>query len=400
MINWNLLKSLIYKYPEATDKEIAEKLVEKQPELLDEYKLDSIRRKIATIREIPPDFSSLPKDLLVVAIEKYLLDRKIAKKKAMEELFKITPSMLEDTIDELRVLGYNIMEDEMTVELKPLVREVSPVIMSNYEGKMFRFGAIGDTHLCSIYERLDILYTLYDIFEKEGITTVFHAGNWIDGESKKNYSELFVHGLEAQVDYFVRNYPYKPSIKTFFISGDDHEGWWTQNIGFRDIGKYAVQRRKELGKDDLVYLGYLERDILIKHPETGKTASIRLAHPGGGSAYAISYTPQKIIESYINDKPNVLLLGHFHKALQGFYRNVYYVLVGTTQDQTTFMRKKKLQAALGGWIVEVGQAPDGAVNKFRAQFFPFFDKKYYIIKKYYSNPEAEELHRKPVEVEY
>ena len=48
-------------------------------------------------------------------------------------------------------------------------------------GDWARFGLVADTHLCCKEERLAELHCQYDLFEKEGITTVFHAGNPIDG---------------------------------------------------------------------------------------------------------------------------------------------------------------------------------------------------------------------------
>jgi len=176
--------------------------------------------------------------------------------------------MLDSAINELRKLGYNIIENEYLVELKPLIREKIAVKMPNYEGGKIKFGALADTHLGSIYERLDVLNSLYNIYEQEGITEVFHCGNWIDGESHLNRNELSVHGVDGQIDYFVRNYPYKPNITTYFISGDDHEGWWQKDIGFRNIGLYAQLMREKLGMFDLKYIGYLEQDIILERPDT------------------------------------------------------------------------------------------------------------------------------------
>jgi hypothetical protein len=53
---------------------------------------------------------------------------------------------------------------------------------------------------------------------------------------------------------------------------------------------------------------------------------------------------------------------------------------GTCCDQTAFMRKKRIAAHVGGWIVDINQAPDGAVNRFRAEFIHFYDRGYYTGK--------------------
>jgi hypothetical protein len=122
----------------------------------------------------------------------------------------------------------------------------------------------------------------------------------------------------------------------------------------------------------------MEADIVLPAKNgTGKTV-VRVLHPGGGSSYAISYSVQKIIESYQGgEKPDVLLIGHYHKADYVFCRGVHAVQTGCTQDQSPFMRKKKLAAHLGGWIIEMATDENGAVTRFKQEFMPFYDNAYY-----------------------
>jgi len=144
-----------------------------------------------------------------------------------------------------------------------------------------------------------------------------------------------------------------------------------------NIGWYMEQVAKKKGRTDLKYLGYMEHDIELTTPEGGKTV-IRLQHPGGGSAYAVSYQPQKIIESLAGgEKPHILLLGHYHKAGSFFLRSVHTVLTGCFQAQSPFMRKKRLAAHLGGYICEFTQAPDGSVLRWKPMFIPFYDESNY-----------------------
>lgn len=246
----------------------------------------------------------------------------------------------------------------------------------------YRFGYVTDNHLGSKYERLDVLNRLYDIFAEEGITTVFNTGNWIDGEARFNMHDLKVHGFDAQIRYMIEQYPQREGIVTKYIAGDDHEGWYTQKHGI-DAGRTLQERAQKLGRNDLEYLGYMENDVILPSKDGKGQTVIRLLHPGGGSAYAISYAPQKIVESYSgNEKPHVLLVGHYHKASYDFIRGVHVVQGGTTMDQSPFMRKKRLAAHLGGWIIEFSTLPNGAIDRFRAEFFPFYDKEFYKKWKY------------------
>jgi hypothetical protein len=41
------------------------------------------------------------------------------------------------------------------------------------------------------------------------------------------------------------------------------------------------------------------------------------------------------------------------------------------------MRKKRLAAHVGGWIVEFQQLPNGVIPRLRAEWIPFYDKNHY-----------------------
>ena len=101
---------------------------------------------------------------------------------------------------------------------------------------------------------------------------------------------------------------------------------------------------------------------------------MRLFHPSGGTAYALSYRPQKVVESYSGGrKPNILIMGHYHKSEYiPCLRNVMVIQAGTTCGQTPFMRRKSIAAHMGFWIVEFQFGSD--INRFKAEFFAFYEK--------------------------
>lgn len=239
-----------------------------------------------------------------------------------------------------------------------------------------QFGFVTDNHLCNKHSRLDVLNAAYDEFERRGITTVLNAGNMIDGEMRFNRNELLTApGMDNQIDYLIDNYPERKGIRTLFVAGDDHEGWYQQREGV-EIGRYMMNRAKEQGRNDLQYLGYAECDIALKFGEGEST--LRLVHPGGGSAYAISYTDQKRTESYQGgEKPDIENVGHYHKFNHGYPREVHTLQGGCTCDQTLFMRKKRIQAHVGFSIESIKQDLMGAVSRFNVEWFPFFDRGFY-----------------------
>jgi hypothetical protein len=297
------------------------------------------------------------------------------------------PRVVTDSLARLAERGYNIASSvgkhggvRLEAIIPPSVKTVSiSHDTSEYEGKWVRFGVCGDKHMGNMQCRLDVLKLLYDLYESEGIRTVYDTGNWIDGEARFNKGELLVHGMDAQIDYWIDNHPQRDGITTHFVAGDDHEGWYQQRECI-DIGRHAMLRAKDAGRKDLNYLGYAEALIELKASKGSRMMMVN--HPGGGAAYAISYKGQKYVESLQGgEKPAIVLQGHYHKFNVGYPREVWVVDTGTCCDQTLFMRKRHLNAHVGGQIVELMQAPDGRVVRFRVEFLPFYDRGFYEAQK-------------------
>lgn len=243
----------------------------------------------------------------------------------------------------------------------------------------YRFGWLGDTHLCSKYARLDVLRDVYRRFAEEDLDRIFHAGNYIDGEARFNKYDLLVHGMDAQVRYLRDEYPVAPNgMTTYVIDGDDHEGWYNQREGI-SIGKYTENEMRAGGRTDWSSLGYMEAFIPLRHAVTGKEQQLHLLHPGGGSAYATSYTVQKLVESYSGgSKPAVMLAGHYHKLEFINVRNVWCIQTGCTIDQTPFARKKRLHFAVGAGTCQLTQDPEtGAIERCMVEMWHYFDRDFY-----------------------
>jgi predicted phosphodiesterase len=288
--------------------------------------------------------------------------------------YNVVPRIITDIINKLKLDDYlvDIRGDDIMCNL-PNIGESSEHYFDYVNGNKFKFGVISDTHYGSKYASHTITNDIYDIFESRGVETVYLPGNYIDGEASFNKSDLLVHGFENQVNYFVKYFPQRKGITTYFIDGDDHEGWYTQKMSI-NVGKRVQETARAAGRNDLVYLGYMEHDVEVPAKNPGAKTTIRIAHPGGGSSYAISYAMQKLIESLSGgDKPRILIAGHTHKSGYFFIRNVHTIQAGCTERQTPFMRKKRLAAHLGAWIVEITQGDDGSVLGICPEFIPFYD---------------------------
>lgn len=253
---------------------------------------------------------------------------------------------------------------------KPAITKSRPVAFPRKRvDREIIFGAVGDSHLCSFYERNDILESLYDIYQERGVERVFHTGNYIDGEAPFNQHELYAHGIDGQCEYFIRNYPQRNGIQTLYIDGDDHENWYSHKFGIV-VGRHLEDLARRSGRTDLIYLGSMENDVALID---GSERTVRVLHAGGGSSYALSHTSQKLIDTYEEyEKPDILLVGHYHKAhFLPNYRGVAVIQTGTTQEQTPFMRKKRLHADLGGWIITVGLDEEDSIVQLQAEFISY-----------------------------
>ena len=287
-----------------------------------------------------------------------------------------------DWIEARKAAGANIREagDAYSIEKTPPVGLLGGFTHEyvSRPDNTFVFGAMGDTHIGSKYFRGDVLDSLYDAYAEAGVDRVYHTGNWVDGEARFNKFDLDVHGMDAQIREMARVYPRKPGIDTYAVAGDDHEGWYGQREGI-DIGAHAEALMHRAGRTDWHDIGYMESAVKLVNCNTGAEAAMYVVHPGGGSSYALSYVIQKIIESYGGgEKPAVGLYGHYHKLLSMNYRNVWAVMTGTTQDQNPFMRKKRLEAHVGGMLIRMRQDPEtGAIVGFQPDMLRYFNRGFY-----------------------
>lgn len=328
---------------------------------------------------IPPP--SPIEDKLHFAIRK-ALKRGSADESFLADDLDVSPRRIREAIAEMKLKGSLIQENAggQFYLQDPIAQAPGKAeVVSESEDPEWShiFGVVTDNHLCNKHSRLDVLNQAYDTFERMGIKTVYNAGNWIDGEARFNKAELVTRpGMDAQLDYLIDKYPVKPGITTHYIAGDDHEGWYAQREGV-EIGRYLQYRAEDQGRRDLRYLGYAEADVALRYGSG--SAVMRVVHPGGGSAYAISYTDQKRMESYQGgEKPQVEIVGHYHKWNVGYPREVHTVQAGCTCDQTLFMRKKRLQAHVGFVVVKIRQdTEDGHITRFSAEWSPFYDRKFY-----------------------
>lgn len=235
-----------------------------------------------------------------------------------------------------------------------------------------KFAIMGDTQFGSKYAQITYLHEFYDLCSREGVKDIYHTGDITDGLKMRagHEYELYEVSADEMRDDVVSNYPRIDGITTHFITGN-HDASIYKHVGY-DIGQAIANSR-----DDMKYLG---RDCAVVNLTPKCTLELR--HPWDGTAYAISYKTQKMIEAMESDsKPNILAVGHYHKAEYIFYRNVHALQTGCFQSQTPFTRGKGISIHIGGWIVTIYVDKNGYIQRFAPEFIPY----YYSIKEDYKN---------------
>lgn len=266
--------------------------------------------------------------------------------------------------------GYNIefVNGEIVVLKKP--RKNLDVYEVPNNLSHLKLLLISDTHLCSKYDRLDILNYLYDKADQEGVKHVLHSGDFTDGRSNRpeQIYELREPSYEGQIDYCVEKYP-TFNGKTYVIQGN-HDDWWYKSTG-SEIVKAIAQKR-----DDIEYLGADVADMKIGN------LKIRLFHGSGGGAYAKSYKLQKYLDTIpLVERPDILQTGHIHQSFYMKQDKTHCFQTSCLEDLTPYCRGMGLANDKSVWWVDVDFDDKGNVYQVTPSLETFGDKKLHLGKR-------------------
>lgn len=293
---------------------------------------------------------------------KYLINKKKTLKEICEELelkdYEVI-GLVELMKQDGELLDY--VNGEVIKLKKPIQNNDIYELPNNLEH--LKILLISDTHLCSKYDRLDILRYLYDKAEDKGIKHILHSGDFTDGKSNRpeHIYELKEVSYDGQIDYCVEKYP-TFSGKTYVISGN-HDNWWYKSIG-SEIVKSIANRR-----DDIIYLGSDVADMKI-----GKL-KIRLFHGNGGNSYAKSYKIQKYLDTIpLNEKPDILQTGHIHQAFYYKQDNTHCLQTGCLEDLTPYARGLGFSGEKTCWWLDVDFDDKGNIYSIKPELETFGKK--------------------------
>jgi len=259
----------------------------------------------------------------------------------------------------------NQLEEAVAMYARQHAKE-SVVIKQTTKDNSIKFIAISDTHFGSLYENLDVYKSAIKLAEKEGIEDILHVGDVLDGHKiyRGQEFELHSHGWDKQSKWFAKQVPFSEKVRVHFIAGN-HDTSFKNQAGI-EPGEAISNLRP-----DWHFLGNDVANITLK-TKKGFKYNVALIHPAGGSSYALSYRPQKIVDQWSGrTKPNMLLIGHYHKAeFIPSYRNVSIIQAGSGQSQTPFMARQALAAHVGFWSVKV--TPGAKYSRITAEFMAIY----------------------------
>lgn len=289
-------------------------------------------------------------------VEKKIKPATLTEQRFLEELRKkkIHPREVSKLVDKLRTVNRN---------------KYYPAAI-DFPDNHVKFGVFADAHMGHKCYRPDIFEKMIKDGKRQGVEFYLNAGDTIEGMSGRDghIYELDHIGATDQMDYFKEEFRKVRGKPVYSIEADSSHGGWFKskgNMGL-DIGPELSKRAK-----NYKFIGYDQQDV-----ELDNGLKIRLRHPGGGTAYAISYKLQKYIESISGGKkPHMLFHGHFHKSMHMFYRNVHGFESGTLCEQTPFMQKIGTPAHLGYWMMDVNMNKDKekGIERVKAEFVPFYE---------------------------
>lgn len=242
--------------------------------------------------------------------------------------------------------------------------KVNDVYEVSADADHFKLLLLSDTHLCSKYDRLDILRYLYAKAEDLGVKHILHSGDFTDGKSNRpeHIYELKEHSYEGQIDYCVEKYP-TFSGKTYVIGGN-HDEWWYKATG-SEIVKAIANRR-----DDIVYLGSNVADLKING------LKIRLYHGKGGVAYAKSYKIQKYLDSIpLYERPQILQTGHIHQSFYMKQDDTHCFQTSCLEDLTPYSKSQGFANDKSVWWVDVAFDKRGKITHLTQELETFGAKR-------------------------
>ena len=255
-------------------------------------------------------------------------------------------------------VAIHIPRDERILDTK-----ISPIV-----GKRQHIAHISDLHRGSKYAMRDQLTDFCHRAYERGIRTITCGGDNLDGQYRHGTFEVTHVGIEAQTRELHETLPALPGLKYHMITGN-HDWTFTEASGV-DTGHYVKSYFRDRGRSDIEFYGdrgaYIKLHGIVLH----------LWHPGGGTAYAISYKLQKKVEAYTSIKPQVLIAGHWHRFCYVYERGIHAIAAPCFQGGGSAFGKSLPSAApaIGGLFLSWDLTKDGTIREFSLEKRSYYER--------------------------
>ncbi len=285
-----------------------------------------------------------------------------------DEVFDLSPKRVKAIIEKAQESGFSLDVDHDVIAFKrPLPSTDTVHIATTIPplGSEVIVGVFSDVHVGSKYHLkeawVDHIHHCYNL----GVKDFFCPGDLLEGCYRHARFELSQVGWEDQANEALDSLPILPGLHYHFIDGN-HDFTFTEAIGM-ESGAALVRLAKDRGRTDIHFYG--SRGAHINYGG----CNIELWHPKQGLGYAKSYPLQNHIrDTEPEDRPHVLLTGHWHQYVTFEQGGVYAVACGTFQHgHSPFGKAIGGSTAIGGVVLRWVLQEDGTLREFSAQHRPY-----------------------------
>lgn len=261
------------------------------------------------------------------------------------------------TVQSAIVEGYDLCINDGHVSRRALLGDLKKKIPCwNERDGRHLVGFVSDTHIGNKWTAEDELTRFIRWLYSQGVRTIIHPGDVLDGVSDKLKPEQYLVGFDGQSLQATRVFPNLPGLCYFSQTGN-HDEYTSDLIGM-DSGRSLENRFREVGRDDWHHVGRCRSSIRVE------SATFELIHPHGGTGSNSGVLG--VLEAHVNEcevLPHFMVTGHFHKFCSGVRKGCHMISAATWQRKgSPFSNRIKGPWAVGGVILDYNVDQDGRVD--------------------------------------
>ena len=295
---------------------------------------------------------------------------------ALADILDCSPKTVTDLVSEARDAGYDVQLSKTGEGVRPAPREsvaleqAKPAAVS---GNEITIAAVGDVHFGNKFHMGAELQDFCDKAYAAGARRFLQVGDLLDGVYRHSVWDQTHRGFSDQSKLAVQKLPAYPDSTWEAIEGN-HDETFARDCGL-DVSRAVTLAFKDAGRKDFTMNPGRSHYFHLK-PRKGRGVFVELWHPGKGPAYALSYKLQKKVEGYaVGQKPDILLVGHYHQSVYANIRGVHAFMVGCFQGGgSNFGKSLGTAPAIGSWIIRVSLTKDGTLRRVAPEWVGYYER--------------------------